>query len=516
MLIVALCMVFLTGAGGAASAYLPHIRNNPKVILPDRVLRRWAAGYPTAFVIVNLKRPSDFPGRIDWDHPGDRERRRQAVLNNQTRALNRIQSDRLRPTARFEYVNAFAAEVTLQGLEDLLQMDDVESVEEDRVLELHTNQGISLMNASTIRNTYNGQGIAIAIVDTGIDYNHPKLGGGGFPNAKVIGGYDYGGSIDSPAYQDADPMDVHGHGTSCAGIAAGDVGTTGDYIGGVAPGAKLYALKVTYGSGSSAYTSDIVSAWEWCVTHKNDNPSYPIMVISTSLGGDGFSAACDSYSPSMTEAAADAVAAGITLFASSGNNGYCDRISSPACISDIISVGAVFDAGLGTLGFCVDPTSCAPNQGTHASCTPNPVAWSYSTPPDRETPYSNTAGFLDLLAPSHNAYTTAKGGGYTSTFGGTSAACPYAAGAAAILQSAAIALRGAALSPAEVRSILANTGDVVTDVKMSYGKRRINLVNAVNSLTAPAVPAMDRVVFFIAIVVLLALACTRMGIRVKK
>ena len=145
------------------------------------------------------------------------------------------------------------------------------------------------------------------IVDTGIDYNHPKLGGGGFPNAKVIGGYDYGGSIDSPAYQDADPMDVHGHGTNCAGIAAGDQGTTGDYIGGVAPGSRLYTLKVTHGTGSSAYTSDIVSAWEWCITHRNDNPAYPIMVISTSLGGDGFSAACDSYSPSMTEAAADAV-----------------------------------------------------------------------------------------------------------------------------------------------------------------------------------------------------------------
>ena len=103
-------------------------------------------------------------------------------------------------------------------------------------------------------------------------------------------------------------------------------------------------------------------------------------------------------------------------------------IAFPACISSIISAGAVFDADLGGLGFCVDPTSCAQNKQTYASCTPQDVAWAYTTSADQEAPYSNTASFLSLLAPSHNAYTTAMGGGYTPTFGGTSAASPYAAG----------------------------------------------------------------------------------------
>ena len=96
--------------------------------------------------------------------------------------------------------------------------------------------GIPLMNAAEARNSYSGSGLSIAICDTGIDYTHPKLGGGGFPNTKVIGGYDTG-------QDDADPMDGNGHGTGCAGIAAGDMGNAGDYIGGVYYGARLYALK---------------------------------------------------------------------------------------------------------------------------------------------------------------------------------------------------------------------------------------------------------------------------------
>jgi subtilisin family serine protease len=78
------------------------------------------------------------------------------------------------------------------------------------------------------RPVYNGSGISIAIVDSGVDYNHPRLGGGGFPNSKVIGGYDTGDRDNDPAPSD------EAHGTACAGIAAGGLGTFGDYIGGVA------------------------------------------------------------------------------------------------------------------------------------------------------------------------------------------------------------------------------------------------------------------------------------------
>ena len=51
------------------------------------------------------------------------------------------------------------------------------------------------------------------------------------------------------------------HGTACAGIAGGDLGTVGDYIGGVAYNAKIYAMKISFGTGGSAYDTDVIQAW---------------------------------------------------------------------------------------------------------------------------------------------------------------------------------------------------------------------------------------------------------------
>ena len=89
----------------------------------------------------------------------------------------------------------------------------------------------------------------------------------------------------------------------------------------------------------------------------------------------------------MTTAAANAVAAGITIFASSGNNGYCDAIAWPACISYVNSVGAVYDANMGTYGFCVDGTSCATKEATAGCATgycglddATAATWSLPTP----------------------------------------------------------------------------------------------------------------------------------------
>ena len=80
-------------------------------------------------------------------------------------------------------------------------------------------------------------------------------------------------------------------------------------------------------------------------------------------------------------------------------------------------------------------------------------------------------------------------GDYYSGFGGTSAACPYAAGAAAVLQQAAKAKTGAYLTPAQVKSYLVNNGDNVTDGKIAVTKPRINLGRAVDAITHDSVQA---------------------------
>ena len=101
------------------------------------------------------------------------------------------------------------------------------------------------------------------------------------------------------------------------------------------------------------------------------------------------------------------------------------------------------------------------------------------------TSYSNSASFLTLFAPSNRANTlqcSAQGSTFNTSFGGTSAACPYAAGAAAALQSAAKSILGRYLSPAEVKSQLVSTGASVTDGKVAVTKPRVNLQAAIQSL----------------------------------
>ncbi len=368
-----------------------------------------------------------------------------------------------------------ALSVTAEQFAELLHSDAVVAIEEDGLNKISTAQGIPVMNGTNVRSTYTGQGIAIAIIDTGIDYTHPYLGGGGFPNGKVIGGYDTG-------EDDGDPMDGHGHGTACAGIAAGSVSSGSDYIGGVAPDAKLYALKITFSStGAYAFDSDIIEAWEWCVTHQYDNANYPIMIVSTSFGGGKFVGNCDDTNTALA-AAADALnAAGIALFVSAGNAGYCDAVEKPACLTNSIAVGAVYDAGVGNYSFCVSEDSCQ-EAGGYASCDTGYKSVLQTTAARLVTAYSNSGTMLDLFAPSHNAYTLSTGGGYISSFGGTSASAPYAAGAGLLIQQAAKAATGSFLTPAALKSVMVSTGLAVTDAKAAVTRPLIDLQTAVESI----------------------------------
>jgi len=453
-----------------------------KLINCNDIMKGFEKGQERVKVIVNLAEPVETKAKTDWHSKQSLKLLQDKIKVIQTPMLSALSAGEFKLRYRFDNQAGFSGEVTLQGLEKLKNDPRVISVEPVYLLEPHLRQGISLMHADTYRSSYNGAGIAIAICDTGIDYRHPMLGNGGFPNNKVIGGYDYGDS-------DADPMpdSTQAHGTCCAGIAAGDLGSVGDYMGGVAYNAKLYALKITFGSGGSAYNDAMVAAWNWCVTHKNDNPAYPILVISTSFGGGRNYSTCDSYYSSMTTAANDAVAAGITVLASSGNDGYCDSIAWPSCISSVISVGAVYDAAFGTYYPCISSSSCATKYS--GGCSTGYYAID-NTAADMVTSYSNTASFLTVLAPSNQCYTTdiINSGGYSSgdyysSFGGTSAACPYAAGAVACLQSTAKAIRGSYLSPSEVRTILTSTGDNIIDNKVAITKPRVNLGQAIDYIS---------------------------------
>lgn len=481
---VFLCLFMFSGQAGAREGE-PHwlgpareAVTHARITDPANAMASFERGSGRGEFIVNLKSP---PEAAEIDEPlqtrEQKEKRRKSVHAARDRAFSRMPdfpADAVRH--RYDNIFAFSVEVTPAELKRLLDNPDVETVEPVIIAHPHLAQGIPLEKADTYRSRFNGQGLSVAICDSGIDYNNPYLGGGGFPNAKVIGGYDVG-------QNDSDPMDGLGHGTACAGIAAGALAASGDYIGGVAYNARLYALKMSETATEGHATSAaMVAAWDWSVTHQNDNPNYPILIISTSYGSGKYTRACDTVSPAMTSAAIAARAAGITVFASTGNDGYCDAIAWPGCISHVVSVGAVHDAAYGTKTWCISGDSCAPSKAVSSTCTSGWYATD-QTAADRVPSYSNTAGFINLLAPADRAYTLGIGGStFRTSFGGTSAACPYAAGAAAALQSAAKAETGSWLTPEQVKSRLTGTGDSVTDGKTAITKPRVDLRSAIRTI----------------------------------
>lgn len=242
--------------------------------------------------------------------------------------------------------------------------------------------------------------------------------------------------------------------------------------GGVAPGAKLYALKIPAADGYF-YDADIIEATEWCITHQHDDPQNPITIINMSFGGGEYTGDCDNYNPYMeigAQSVSNVIEAGISIFAASGNEGYRDAMSAPACYSGVIAVGEVYDANIGFSG---------PWDIAGGSCT------NYITYPDMVTCYSNSSSTLDLLSPGREAYTLdvlegigKDNGDYFPYFGGTSAASPYAAGSAALIQSFSINYRGEYYTPSELVGLMSVSGDPVTDYKNNFTTPRINIDKA--------------------------------------
>jgi len=424
----------------------------------------------SAKVIVSLAEPTEMRAITNWSSPASVNALQTEIATRQNQVLSTLNTAEFTLRHKLANVAAFSGRITQTGLDKLLANPLIAHIEPVRTVYPMTAQGIPLMNALDTRGVFNGSGVSIAIVDSGVDYTHPRLGGGGFPNSKVIGGYDFGENDPDPM-----PEDDDAHGTCCAGIAAGSLGTVGDYIGGVAYNAKIYAIKIATTEGGlvvPGFPSDFgLTAWDWCISHRNDNSANPIRVISNSWGTTTWytnnPAEADALSPAYTTAAQTAVDAGITILAASGNNGFAgEGISWPAAMSNVISVGAVYD-----------------DVFVSHNCL-------ITTKPDQVICYSNTADILDIFAPSENAYTTditgAAGyttGDYITNFDGTSAACPYAAGAVAALQSAVKQIRGIYLTPAQVRGVLKMTGDPVTDTKVIITKPRVNLGAAIALLT---------------------------------
>jgi hypothetical protein len=372
---------------------------------------------------------------------------------------------------RFESIAAFAGVVTATGIAKLERHPDVMRVQLDLVLRAispqprlqpHLSESVPLIQANSVHSLgIRGNGVRIAIIDTGIDTDHPDFSTAA-PGDRIVAQNCFlsGASCPSPPNV---AEDGNGHGTHVSGIAASD-GSVSPV--GVAPQAQLVAIKVLRDNGSG-YLSDTVAALDWIYTH---NASLNVKVVNMSLGSlDLYTPPCDTAYPAMTTAINNLRNIGVISFAASGNNANATQMSLPACISTVVSVGAVYDANVGSISWgnpqvCRDLTTAA----DQVACITN--------------------GVPDLQAPGALITSSFIGGG-TATLGGTSMASPHAAGTAALLIQAK-----PSITPTEIETVLQTTGVPVTDPKNGQTHPRINAFAAVSAvLSCTATGAIFRI-----------------------
>ncbi|MFQ5531338.1 MAG: S8 family serine peptidase [Candidatus Nanoarchaeia archaeon] len=348
----------------------------------------------------------------------------------------------------YNIINGVAVSLPAGLVQRLEGMKNIISIQEDREVHTFLSESIPIINADNVHSLgYNGSGKSVCVVDTGVDDSHSALN-------PLIAEHCYC-SVNPPGpatgccpngqIEDTDATDDEGHGTHVAGIIA----SQNETYKGTSPGIDLMAVKVLDSSGSG-FESDIIKGIEWCSDQSAD-------IISMSLGGGLFTSNCDSEADAT--AVNNAVDKGSVVVVASGNDASTTSISSPACASKAISVGATYDANIGSVSW-----------GSPIVCSDS------TTFIDKIVCFTNRNAILDLLAPGSVTTSLKLGGGFTDK-SGTSMATPHVSGVAALLLQ-----KDPALNPAQIELILKNTGVNITDSDTGLIFPRIDALAAINLL----------------------------------
>ncbi|MDP6514869.1 MAG: S8 family serine peptidase, partial [SAR202 cluster bacterium] len=407
------------------------------------------------YVMLELNVP--FTSEADLKDQKAVYEQRKAIREAGNRVVKYLDGYRFRVTAELEMIPYIGLSVTKAAYSALeLSKDVVRVVEEERYYP-HLNNSIPQVQADVAQAVggVNGTGFAVAILDTGVASGHEFLAG------KVVAEACFtdfncpnGGSVQfGPGSGAPCPQGGCDHGTHVAGIAAGfnTSWQAGEPRRGVASGADIIAVQIFNFDEISRNIFAMPHNWALALRFVYDlhtqNPEVNVAAVNMSLGIGNNSTACDA--DPLRPFVDTLRAAGVATVASSGNSSFTNGMETPACISSVVSVGSV-------------------DQN------------------DNVAPSSNSAPFLDLLAPGIDVLgglginSSVPGGGYGQK-SGTSMAAPHVAGAFAILREA-----NPAASVDFLLDSLTTTGVLVTDPKNTLTHPRISIFTALGGPVPPA------------------------------
>nr|WP_246733941.1 S8 family serine peptidase [Oharaeibacter diazotrophicus] len=323
---------------------------------------------------------------------------------------------------RSRYAPGFSVTVTAAELAELAADPAVTAIQLEQVFSPTLDASLPRIGApAAIAAGADGRNTAVAVIDTGVDLDHPFLRGkvtlkqacfsSNIPfvmSSLCPSGGDT--EIATGAGDDCGPL-VSGcfHGTHVAGIVAGVNRTATGPRRGVAPGAKILpimagSMVVDCGNERAPCVRfnglDLLDALGFVIERVNraDLPGTPIAAVNMSLGGGRNTGDCDLVNGLM-KAQIDALRSrGVATVIASGNDGFTDAVGSPACISSAVTVGST------------------------------------DTATDRVSVFSNMNRMVDLLAPGSVIQSSVPGGGFAG-LQGTSMATPHVAAAFAAIKS---------------------------------------------------------------------------------
>lgn len=387
---------------------------------------------PKLDVIVNLREPYSI----------GRAQRAQAIASRVNSLRSQLGRELVHARS-YQHTPAFAGTLTRAGLLRLEDHPDVASVQLDHRGRAQLTEAVTAVQASAVHSVLQltGRGVRVAVLDTGVQADHPDL------SDAVVAQRCFTRGACPPLRRNEgeDASDDNGHGTSVAGAIASRGRLSGA---GFAPGAELVVFKVL-GADTTGVESDWVAALDYIYANldrlqvKLVNLSF----VSEQLFDDG---TCDRAAPALAGAIANLTRSGVAVIGASGNNGSSEQLAVPACNSGVIGVGASYDgdvgpmpAGAGTFKQLIG--------GAFAACRDE---LSSAT---RLTCYTNSSPRLDLIAPGSPIISDWIGGG-TSLRGGTSYAAAAVTGIGALLWEC-----NAELDPSALLSVLEATGVPLLD-----------------------------------------------------